>query len=82
MAVVDEVIGSITAEDEKNRVENLAETLSLEHSDQKAVPTVDWCMYEQSMNHKKNRPRCYVKSPTVQDAFDIGVSPSFDWAVH
>ena len=82
--MVDEVIGSITAEDEKNRVENLAETLSLEHSDQKAVPTVDWCMYEQSMNHKKKIGlyRCYVKSPTVQDAFDIGVSPSFDWAVY
>lgn len=47
VAVVDEVIGSITAEDEKNRIEieNLAETLSLERSDQKAVPTVDWCMY-------------------------------------
>ena len=32
------------------------------------------CMHEQSMNHislkkKKNRPRCYAKSSTVQDTF-------------
>lgn len=40
--MVDEVIGSITAEDEENRIENLAETLSLEHSEQKAVRTVDY----------------------------------------
>ena len=29
-------------------------------------------MHEQSMNHiflKKNRPRCYIKSPTAQEAF-------------
>ena len=36
--VVDEVIGITTAEDERNRVESLAETLSLERSDQKAIP--------------------------------------------
>ena len=39
--MVDEVIGSITAEDEKDRIENLAETLSLEHSEQRTVCTVD-----------------------------------------
>ena len=43
--VVDEVIGITTAEDESNRVESLAETLSLQLSDPKAipVPAVDWC---------------------------------------
>ena len=32
---------------------------------------VDTLVYEQSTNHllKKNRPRCFVKSPTAQDVF-------------
>ena len=35
-------------------------------------------MYEQSMNHisLKNRPRCYVKSPTAQDAVSYSSSKS------
>ena len=38
VVVVDEVIGITTAEDESNRVENLAETLSLQLSDRNSIP--------------------------------------------
>ena len=39
-------------------------------NDRKKVPGGP-VMHEQSMNHipQKNRPRCYVKSPTVKDTF-------------
>ena len=47
-------------------------TISHSTHAQTAIPQVhNVCMYEQSTNHISltNRPQCYVKSPTAQNAF-------------